>query len=136
MKNLLNFLARYNNLIIFLLLEGIAIFLVVTGNDYQNSRVLKNVRVLSIGIEKKISNTRTYLNLHEINTKISQENVDLRNKLDRLIKSESPLFFSVADTIHQQQYVYTSAEIGGTGSITFLAFKVATAKTSSASVKI
>jgi C1A family cysteine protease len=32
--------------------------------------------------------------------------------------------------------IYTSAEIGGTGSISSLAFKVATAKTSSASVKI
>jgi len=111
MRNLLNFLARYNNLIIFLLLEGIAIYLVVTGNDYQNSRVLKSVRVLSIGVEKNISSTRTYLNLHDINTKISQENVDLRNKMERLIKSESQLFFSVTDTILQQQYVYTSAEI-------------------------
>jgi rod shape-determining protein MreC len=111
MKNLLNFLARYNNLIIFLLLEGIAIYLVVTGNYYQNLRVLKSVRVMTIGVEKRISNTRSYLNLHEINTKIAQENVNLRNRLEKITNSESQPFLSVSDTILQQQYIYTSAEI-------------------------
>ena len=83
MRNLLNFLARYNNLIIFLLLEGIAIYLIVTGNDYQNSRVLKNVRGITLGVEKKITSTRAYLNLHDINTKIIQENVALRNNIEK-----------------------------------------------------
>jgi rod shape-determining protein MreC len=111
MRNLLNFLARYNNLIIFLLLEGIAIYLVVTGNDYQNLRVLKNIRVLTIGMENKIANTRAYLNLHDINTKIAQENVSLRNKMDRMVKSDNKLFFSASDSIHVQKYLYTSAEL-------------------------
>ena len=111
MRNLLNFLTRYNNLIIFLLLEGIAIYLVVTRNDYQNSRVLKNVRVFTIGIEKKIANTRAYLNLHDINTKIAQENVILRNRMERIIKNENHPFSLVTDTIFQQQFLYTSAEI-------------------------
>lgn len=111
MKNLLNFLARYNNLIIFLLLEGIAIYLVVTGNDYQNLRVLKSVRLITVGVEKRISNTRSYLNLHAINTRIAQENVSLRNRLERMIKSQSQGFVSVSDTISGQQYVYTSAEL-------------------------
>lgn len=111
MRNLLNFLARYNNLIIFLLLEGIAIYLVVTGNNYQNLRVLKNIRVTTIIVEKKISNIRTYLNLRDINAKIAQENVNLRNRMESMIKSESQLFSPVTDTIFQQQYVYSSAEI-------------------------
>jgi len=111
MRNLLNFLARYNNLIIFLLLEGIAVYLVVKGNDYQNLRVAKDMRVLTLGIEKSIAKTRAYLNLYNINTKIAQENVNLRNRLERMIKNENLLFFSVSDTISQEQYVYTSAII-------------------------
>jgi rod shape-determining protein MreC len=111
MRNLLNFLTRYNNLIIFLLLEGIAIYLVVTGNIYQNLRVLKNVRVLTIGVEKKISNARSYLNLRDINSNIVQENVTLRNKMERMIKSENQHFFSVSDTVLHQQYIFTPAEI-------------------------
>jgi rod shape-determining protein MreC len=111
MKNLLNFLARYNNLIIFLLLEGIAIYLVVTGNDYQNLKVLKSVRIMTVGFEKRISNTRSYLSLHDINTRIAQENVNLRNIMERMAKSVNQPFLSVSDTILRQQYIYTSAEI-------------------------
>jgi rod shape-determining protein MreC len=111
MKNLLNFLARYNNLIIFLLLEGIAIYLIVTGNDYQNLRILKGVRLMTSGMEKRISNTRSYLNLHDINTLIAQENVTLRNRMDKIMKSISQHSLSVSDTVLQQQYTYTSAEV-------------------------
>jgi rod shape-determining protein MreC len=111
MKNLLNFLARYNNLIIFLLLEGIAIYLVAAGNDYQNLRVLKSVRLITARIEMRISNARSYLNLHDINTRIALENVSLRNKMEMMIKSQSQSFVSVSDTISGQQYIYTSAEL-------------------------
>jgi rod shape-determining protein MreC len=111
MKNLLNFLARYNNLIIFLLLEGISIYMAVTGNDYQNLRVLKSIRLMTSGIEKRISSTRSYLNLNEINTKLAQENVNLRNRLERVMKIQNQGFISVSDTIFRQQYNHTSAEI-------------------------
>jgi rod shape-determining protein MreC len=111
MRNLLNFLARYNNLIIFLLLEGIAIYLVVSGNEYQNIRLLKNVRTLTVGVERKVANTKTYLNLDKINKKLAEENVNIRNNIDRLERSENQPFLSVSDSIHQQQFLFTSAEI-------------------------
>jgi rod shape-determining protein MreC len=111
MRNLLNFLARYNNLILFLLFEGIAIYLVVTGNTYHNSRVIKGVRGMTRVAEEKITNTKNYLNLHEINTNLAMENVALKNSIERMIKKENQLFFSVSDTIHQQQYIYTTGEI-------------------------
>jgi rod shape-determining protein MreC len=111
MRNLLNFLARYNNLIIFLLLEGIALYLVVTGNDYQNTRAVKNIKVLTLGFEKRVASTRAYLNLRNINEKISAENSALLNILDRMKKNEGDLTYSVSDSVLKQQYVYTNAEI-------------------------
>lgn len=111
MKNLLNFLARYNNLIIFLLFEGIALYLAVTGNNYQNSEVVKGVKGLTRSIEAKISNTRRYLNLNEINASLVVENTALRNSIEQMIKKQSLDLFSVSDTIYQQQFVYTTAEI-------------------------
>jgi rod shape-determining protein MreC len=110
MRNLLNFLARYNNLILFLLLEGFAIYMVVKENDYHNIRVLKNIRLLTLGIERNITKTRTYLNLSDINTKIAQENVALRNKLD-MITRHNNLLFTVSDSSLDQQYSYFSAEV-------------------------
>jgi rod shape-determining protein MreC len=111
MRNLLNFLARYNNLIIFLILEGITIYLLATGNDYHNTRIVKGVRGMTYGIEQRISNTRTYLNLRQINNKLAEENVALRNSIGRMTANENLLFYPINDTIYQQQYQHSSAEV-------------------------
>jgi len=111
MRNLLNFLAKYNNLIIFLVLEGLGFYLLSTGNGYHNTRIVKGVRGLTNGIERKISNARTYFHLRDINQKLARENITVRNNFERLVKNEELVFFSVLDTVHQQQYTYSSAEI-------------------------
>jgi rod shape-determining protein MreC len=111
MRNLLNFLARYNNLIIFLFLEGIAFYLVSTRNNYHNSRLVNGVRGMTSGIEKKINSTRTYLRLHEINEKLAAENSALKNLVSKMGRKESSLFFSVDDSVYKQQYLHTSAEV-------------------------
>jgi rod shape-determining protein MreC len=111
MRNLLNFLARYNNLIIFLFLEGIAFYLLSHGNAYHNSRLIKSVRGVTNGIESKIYNTRSYLSLHEINEKLAAENVALKNSISRIVKDENQVFLSVEDSVHKQHYTHTSAEV-------------------------
>jgi rod shape-determining protein MreC len=111
MRNLLNFLARYNNLIIFLILEGIAFYLLTSGNRYQNSRVVNGVRGMTHGIEVKINNTRSYLSLREINEKLAAENVSLKNSIGKLVKHDNLLFFSVEDSAYKQQYLHASAEV-------------------------
>jgi rod shape-determining protein MreC len=111
MRSLLNFLARHNNLIIFIILEGIAIYLLVTGNNYQNARFINGIRGLTTGIEKKFNDTRNYLNLRDINENLAAENVALKNSIGRLIKKDNALFFSVTDSIYSQQYVHTSGEV-------------------------
>ena len=111
MRNLINFLARYNDLIIFLILEGIAVYLMATGNNYHNTRIMNGIRGLTYGIEARITNTRNYLNLREINKKLEDENSALNNRISRLVQRESSIFFPVYDSIYRQQYLYTSADI-------------------------
>lgn len=111
MRNLLNFLAKYNNLIIFLILEGIAFYLIGTENNYHNTRILKGIRGITRGIEKQISNSRTYFNLRELNNTLALENTSLKNRIERYGNKENQLSFSVSDTIYQQQYIYSSAEV-------------------------
>ena len=93
MRNLLNFLARYNNLIVFLLLEGFAFYFLITGNNYHNTRVVKGVRGMTGKIEKKINNSSTYFRLQEINRNLAKENVEMRNRLEQLARKESKGFF-------------------------------------------
>jgi rod shape-determining protein MreC len=111
MRSLLNFLARYNNLIIFIILEGIAFYLLTTGNNYHNTRIVKGFRGITEGIEERINNTRNYLHLRDINENLAAENVALRNSIGRLVKGENSIFFSVSDTVFHQQYIHTSAEV-------------------------
>jgi rod shape-determining protein MreC len=109
MRNLLNFLAKYNHIIIFLILEGIAIFLLSTGNSYHNTRILKGIRSITQGIEQRVSNTRSYFHLRESSQSLARENISLHNRIERINPGEDLVFFSVLDTIRQQQYVYSSA---------------------------
>jgi rod shape-determining protein MreC len=111
MRSLLNFLARYNNLIIFLILEGIAIYLLATGNTYHNSRFINGIKSLTRGFEEKINNTRTYLNLRDINDALAGQNVALKNKMELMVKKENPLFFSYTDSVYKQQYFHTSTKV-------------------------
>jgi rod shape-determining protein MreC len=111
MRNLLHFLAKYNNLFIFLILEGIALYLLSTGNNYHNTRFVKGIRGITQGIEQKMSNTRAYFHLGEINQALALENATLKNSIERLVKEENMNFSSVSDTIYHQQFVYTSARV-------------------------
>ncbi|MGD0342966.1 MAG: rod shape-determining protein MreC [Bacteroidales bacterium] len=111
MRNLLNFLAKYNNLIIFLILEGISFYLLTTGNTYQNTQVVKGVRSLTRGIDERISNARNYFHLRDINQILAFENATLKNNISLLKNKENLVFFSVSDTSYRQQYQFTSAEV-------------------------
>ncbi len=110
MRNLLNFLIRFNNLIIFLILEGITFYLLATGNSYHNTRVVNGLRGLTQGIETKINNTRNYLSLREINENLSAENIELKNSIERLKRRDNSVFSPVRDTVFGQQYEHMSAE--------------------------
>jgi len=111
MRSLLNFLERYNNLIIFLILEGIGVYLLATRNYYHNTRVVNGIRLVTYGVEEKINNTRSYLNLRQINENLAAENTALRNSINRLARNNNSVFFSVSDTIYQQIYQYTTARL-------------------------
>jgi rod shape-determining protein MreC len=111
MRNLLNFLLKYNNIIVFIILESVALSLLFTRNEYHNSRFVKGGQIISGGIEERISNARSYLSLREINSSLAAENSALRNSLEKIIKNENMAFSRVKDTVFRQQYQYTSAEV-------------------------
>ncbi len=111
MRSLLNFLVKYNNLVIFLILEGISILLLATGNNYHNTRFIIGIRRITSGLDERISNTRSYLDLREINRTLAEENITLKNKLEHFTKDKNLLFFSVNDSASRQQYQHTSAEV-------------------------
>ena len=111
MRNLLNFIIKYNNLIIFLILEGIAFFLLSTGNSYHNTRVVKGTRGLTNRIELRISNARSYFQLREIGQDLAKENMMLKNEIERLGRNEDQPFSPLADSVYKQKYIWSTAEV-------------------------
>jgi rod shape-determining protein MreC len=111
MRNLLNFLLKYNNVIVFLILEGIALYLLTNGNTYHNSRMVKGMQGITKGLEEKINNVSTYLSLREMNSNLASENSDLRNRIEQLTARGDLKFVSVEDSVFRQQYKYTSARV-------------------------
>lgn len=111
MRNLLNFLIKYNNLIVFLLLQGIAFYWLTTGNNYHNSVMVKSMQSVTRGVEQRISNLRAYLHLRETNSDLAAENEELRNTLERLARQEDMTSKTVRDTLFSQQYSFINAEV-------------------------
>ncbi|HEX2921014.1 MAG TPA: rod shape-determining protein MreC [Bacteroidales bacterium] len=111
MRNLLNFLARYNNLIIFILLEGLSFYYLATRNNYHNARLMFAFKGVTQGFESRLINARTYFNLNEINRELAKENIALKNRIQKMVRSDTANFISVFDTINAQEYQHISAEV-------------------------
>jgi len=111
MRSLLNFLERYNNLIIFLILEGVAIYFLTTRNYYHNAKAINSIRWITYGIDDRINTAISYLNLREVNDNLAAENTALRNSINRLVRSTGTSFFTVSDTVSRQFYQYTTARL-------------------------
>jgi len=84
MRTLLRFIQKYSNLLLFLLLETVAVILIVRGNHYQHSRIIGLNRQVSGYLVSKVDGAREYLSLRQTNRLLVEENTDLRNRLDRM----------------------------------------------------
>lgn len=111
MRNLLKYLLKYNNLIIFLILEVVALSLLLTRNNYHNTRFVKGITGLTKGMEVIINNSRNYFSLKQINSLLAEENTKLKNIIERSSEKGSPDFISVTDSLFSQRYQFTSAEV-------------------------
>lgn len=111
MRNLLNFLLKYNNIIVFLILEGIAFYWLTNGNTYHNSKMVKTMQGITRRMEGRITNAKNYLSLREVNLQLAEENSALRNRLEQFNHGDAPGFDSVNDTTAGRQYIFTAARV-------------------------
>ncbi len=84
MRTLLRFFQNYSDLLLFLLLETIAIIFIIQGSNYQKYRVIGLNRQVSGYLFSRVDGAREYLSLRGANQQLVNENLELRNKLDRI----------------------------------------------------
>ena len=81
MRNLLQFLTRYSNFLIFLILEVVAFILICTSNEYQRSAVWSSANRVVAGVEEMKTNIVGYFRLHTENEVLMAENARLKEEL-------------------------------------------------------
>lgn len=111
MRSLLNFFIRYSNVLIFLILEGVAFYLLFNGTGYHNIRLANAAGSIEGALGKNFTRAAEYFSLRQINQDLVGENMELRNILAQVYRSGELDLIGVSDTIHNQQYHYTAARV-------------------------
>ncbi len=84
MRNLLNFLLKYNYWLLFILLEVISFTLLFRFNNYQGSVFFTSANYVSGVICDAVSNVTSYFGLRQVNRDLVQQNVRLELEVERL----------------------------------------------------
>jgi rod shape-determining protein MreC len=121
----MNFLLRYGNLILFLFLEGISLYMVGNYNKKQNAIYQSSANLVTGVIYDNFSSVRKFLSMQEIADSLARENAELRTQLEAskyalqpqtgLVKLPLDTSTIRPDTAQQkdvmQQFNYIAAEV-------------------------
>ena len=110
MQQIINFLIRNKNNILFLLLLSVSLFLTIQSHSYQKSKFISSANFVSGGIYSWTSNINTYFNLEEYNLRLLEENQRLRT---RLATFEDTLEIrDYTDTSsYEESYIFRASEV-------------------------
>jgi len=111
MRSLLDFLVRIHFLILFILIEVFSIILLVNNNHFQQAAVVNMSRQISGRYYARTANLKQYFSLAEQNRKLAEENTRLMSILESKYRIDRHEIIPIYDTIHNQQYTYTPAQI-------------------------
>ncbi|HOK26103.1 MAG TPA: rod shape-determining protein MreC [Bacteroidales bacterium] len=111
MRNLLLFIVKYNRIILFILLEMIAVYLISNSYRYHNSQLIKGVRKLTLAWEGVITDTKNYLRIKKINDDLQAENTALWNLIEKNIIKTDSSFLQINDTASGAQYEVLPASV-------------------------
>lgn len=111
MQQIINFLIRNRYLLLFLLLEIIALIFIVQSHTYHKSKFITSSNALVGGIYTKTNNLSNYFSLAKENQKLADENTYLRNLLAKKKNAIDSVIHKVNDTVYHQEYNYITAKI-------------------------
>ena len=110
MQQIINFLIRNKNNILFLLLLSFSLFLTIQSHSYQKSKFISSANFVSGGIYSWTSNINDYLYLEEYNLRLLKENERLRSQLATY--EDSLEIESYTDTSSfEGNYIFRASEV-------------------------
>ena len=110
MRNLWQFLVKYSNLLLFLLLEVVALFFVFSKGGLPHSAWVSSANRVTGSFYQAWNNVTTYFFLRSENERLVAENVELQNRITRLENQlEGQLEAGLPDTV--PAYVYAEKDL-------------------------
>lgn len=128
MQQIVNFILKNSNRLLFLLLLVFSLFLTIQSHSYHKSRIISSANFFSGGVYEKINNVSEYFNLKNQNEALALENASLRSLLlntkdtTSIPKSDSlkgihPNDIIVSKVIHNSYNSYENYLTLNTGSL-------------------
>lgn len=102
MRNLLNFLMKYNYWLLFILLEAISLIMLFRFNNYQGSVFFTSANRLSGTIYRGVSEVTSYFGLHTLNRNLVRRNVELELQVERLSEALEQVGRDSADLVRMR----------------------------------
>lgn len=112
MRALLRFLTRLGPIFLFLLLEGICLYLIVTYNDTQGRIFMSSANRVTGTFSNSVAKVRNYIGLKEENQMLVEEIIELRQKLGNAYYDNTvSIDTALADSSALPLYTYIDAEV-------------------------
>jgi rod shape-determining protein MreC len=111
MRNLLRFIVRHHFIILFILFETIAFFLLFKYNTFHKAKIVTLSNSVRGGFSRGFVNIKEYLSLREENRKLIEENNKLYNLLRSSYRITSFESLNVNDSVYKRKYIYTDAKV-------------------------
>lgn len=112
MERLFYFIYRYRAFFTFLLLELLCVWLIVENNQYQGAKFFNSSNGMVAGLNSFSQDVREYFSLRETNRLLAEENVQLRNIVERrteALRIANPNH--IADSTLNARFEYISAKV-------------------------
>jgi rod shape-determining protein MreC len=119
MRNIFLFIARFSNLLFFLLLQVIALSMLFSYNKFHQAAYMNVANEMTGKVFLRYNNIETYFNLRQENEKLRLQNAELLNKLNTNFSAPDSSVDLVSDTFRLQdaeqyrKYLFLPAKVIG-----------------------
>ncbi|MGE5348215.1 MAG: rod shape-determining protein MreC [Actinomycetota bacterium] len=111
MRSLLNFLLRFKTLILFLVLEAVALVMISSSHNYHQTVFYGFSRNITGFIARRVESGTKYFRLKQVNEELVNENINLRRRLEEIGSAPEEGPTRVSDSISGINYTYLNARV-------------------------